>query len=321
MVKTRKKVDDPLGPDIVKGLSLNLCTIAEKNFFHGVERMKRQSLLEAMVFFERAFKSDNKFHDAVFCSAAAMLCLGRVTEARSRFLQLLKDCPDFYGGYVIRFLRGFRLMVHLREGYNYRIRPEAADVAVLIGILYKREGKFAEAKKILQQALNADFGNKLVRVVLAEVLVAEGHPDTGLKLVEKMVGNLKDPLEGLGMNIRGRACLAIGDIRTGLLLLEGAARMPFRNEETFRDSLNIEAAREFEQREYLVDAFEALNETRDLSKLYTESETVGEAKQRLAARVNTLAKRGISKQLSLSRAKKKKQSRKEDYWEMGPRGR
>jgi len=185
MAKTRKKVDGPLGPDIVMGLALSLSTTAEKHFFYGVELMKRHSLLEAMVFFERAFKSDAEFYDAAFCSASAMLCFGRVTEARSRFLKLLKDCPDFYGGYVIRFLPNFRLMVNLREGYNYRIRPEAADVAVLIGILYKREGKFAEAKKILQQALNADFSNRLVRVVLAEVLVAEGHPDTGLKLVEK----------------------------------------------------------------------------------------------------------------------------------------
>jgi hypothetical protein len=102
--------------------------------------------------------------------------------------------------------------------------------------------------------------------------------------------------------------------------MEGAARMPFRGKEAFHDTLNIEAAGEFEQREYLIDAFEALNETKDLSRIYRDGETVGEAKQRLAARINTLAKRGISKQLSLSRGKKRKQFRKEDYWEMNPRG-
>jgi tetratricopeptide (TPR) repeat protein len=319
-MRTRNQiVDNPLGPSEVKGLAFSMCTAAEKEFLFGVYELKRNLHRNALTHFERSFRADITFYNSAFCAAALRLSIGQVVEARGRFLKLLSADPDFLGAYILRFMPGFRLMLELREGLHYCIRPEAPDIAVLVGVLYEREGRYTEAKKALQQALNADHSNKLGRVMLADVLINEGRAEAGLKYVEKMLPDFKSPLDGLIMNVRGHGHLATGDIRTGLLLLEGASRIPFKGLKVFRDTLNIEAGREFELREYLVDAFDALKDVSDITRMYTNEENVGVAKQRLAARINTMAKSGISKPLSLSKGVKK-QFRKEDFWELGRDG-
>ena len=319
-MRTKKQiVKNPLGPGEVKGLAYSMCTSAEKEFFSGIYELKRHSYRNAVAHFERSFRADNTFYNSAFCAAALRLGMGQVVEARGRFLKLLSEDPDFLGAYIRRFIPEFRLMIELREGLHSRIRPEATDIAVLVGVLYAREGRYPEAKKALQQALNADHSHKLGRLMLADVLINEDRAEAGLKYVERMLPDFKSPLDGLVMSVRGHGHLAKGDIRTGLLLLEGAPRIPFKGLKVFRDTLNIDAGREFELREYLADAFDALKDVSDISRMYTSEETVGVAKQRLAARINTMMKSGITKPLSLSKGVKKR-FRKEDFWELGRGG-
>jgi len=191
----------------------------------------------------------------------------------------------------------------------------AADVAVLLAMLYLREGKILEAKKLAQQAVNSDWSNNFARLVLAQALFVDKRYDQVIKLLDRPVFDHNSPLDTLAVSLCGRANIALGDIRTGLLQMDAATTLPYNKDVRLLDELRILAAQEYELREYLLDALDNLKEVTEQFRIYHGDETVDAARERVTRRINTLQAEGVSKQLRLL-DKKVCRSERANYWEV-----
>jgi tetratricopeptide (TPR) repeat protein len=305
----------PLDPARIPELAFRLCTHAERHFLQGVAELQRFRTLKAMVAFDKAYRADRRFFDAVYMGAALRLCLDKVDEGRQKFLSLLAKKPDFCGGYIMRFLPNFRLLFFVCYGYYHNVRPIASDVATMLGVLYLREGKMLEAKKILQQAVNADPANNFACVMLAWALFVDRRYQQVVKLIDKPVYNYKSPLDSIAMSICGKANLALGDTRTGLLQMETAYHFTYSKAPELLDGFRIEIAREYEAREYLIDALEALQGVSDPWRIYNGCENVDTARQRIECRIATMRAEGIKNPLRFLK-QGSPDSRREDFWEI-----
>ena len=302
-------------PAPIPEFAYRMCTRAEQHFLRGVSELQRFRTLKAMVAFDRAYRADKRFYDGMYMGAALRLCLDRVDEARQKFLSLLALKPDFCGGLIIRFLPTFRFLFLVCFGYYHSIRPIASDVAAMLGILYMREGKMLEAKKMLQQAVNADPKNNFARVMLGWALLTDGRYQQVVKVVDKPVYDCRSPLDSIAMNLCGKANLALGDTRTGLLQMESSYHLAYKQAPELIDGFRIETAREYEAREYFIDALHALQEVTDTSRVYNGCENVDQARQRIESRILTFQAEGIKKPLRFDRQGAPVSCR-EDFWEI-----
>ena len=268
-----------------------------------------------MVHFDKALRAERRFYDAAFMSAAMRLCSDKIEEARQKFLSLLALKPDFCGGYIVRFLPTFRLLFLVCFGYYHNVRPIASDVATMLGVLYMREGKMLETKKILQQAVNADPKNNFACVMLGWALFVDRRYQQVVKLIDKPVYDFRSPLDSIAMNLCGKANLALGDTRTGLLQMESSYHLAYKQAPELLDGFRIEAAREYEAREYLVNALQALQGVTDPSRIYDECENVDTARQRIERRIATIRVEGIKNPLRFDKQANPVSCR-EDFWEI-----
>ncbi len=300
-------------------MASSMCSAPERFFLQGVYAVEQNETLVAMTHFDRALRSDREFYDAAFMGAAMRLCMRRSDEARQELLSILANRPEYYGAFIYRFLPRFRLMFLICYGHYQHIRPMSTDIATLLAVLGLREGRLQEAKKLSQQAVNADPSNRLARLVLAQVLFTDRRYEQALRILDKPLPDYNSAIDAISMSLSGKCSLALGDIRTGLLQMEAPLSFPYGKDQRLLDTLRIEAAREYERREFLLDAMDNLKETDDQFRLYADNETVEVAWCRLFRRVESFRVSGIQKPLRLL-SQKRRRSMRAEYWEVNPGG-